>query len=265
MAVAVALPRDARLDLLGEFTERLNHLNFAPSTIASYRSAAQRLLAAHPGLALADFTSDHVEQYLTAKNLSPVTFSTALENLRSFFKFLVDRKQVAANPCAGIAKPKVHLRTRPAPSEAEVETLLQACRTLEEQTLVEVFFRTGLRISELRSVRLQDVDMDKRLIHVTAGKGGKERMVPFLPRTLALLQLFTAGREPEDWLFIGRRGRPRNDRTLEKMLHRIGEKAHLPYRLTAHLFRHGFIKHCKTHDVPVEVTARLVGHARELA
>src|SRR3989304_9125096 len=211
MAVAVALPRDLRLDALDEFVGRLRHLNFAPSTIASYRSGAQRLLAAHPGLALSDFTSEHVEQYLTAKNLSPVTFSTALENLRSFFKFLVDRKHIPGpNACAGIQKPKVHLRTRPAPSEAEVETLLQACSTLEEQTLVEGFFRTGLRISELRSVRLRDVDMDKRLLHVTAGKGGQGRMGRFLPRTRALLQLFTAGREPEDWLFIGRRGHPRS-------------------------------------------------------
>src|SRR3989304_7959623 len=94
MAVAVALPRDARLGVLGEFVGRLAHLNFASSTIASYRSAAQRLLAAHPGLALADFTSEHVEQYLTAKNFSPVTFSTALENLRSFFRFLIDRTHI---------------------------------------------------------------------------------------------------------------------------------------------------------------------------
>src|SRR3990170_5365435 len=261
MAVAVAVPRDVRMDVLEEFLARLRHLNYSPATLETYRSRARGFLTAHPEIALEDFTPAHVDRYLTAKGYSPGTFSTSLEILRSFFRFLIDRKDIPGpNPCQGVQKPKAPLRTRPAPSEQDVAAMLRVCRTLEERVLVELLYRTGLRISEAQSVRWRDIDRADRMIKVI-GKGSKERTVIFPEHTQALLEEFAVGRDPADWLFMGRQRRPRDNKTLQNMLHRIGEESGLPYRLTAHLLRHGWVRLCKVSGVPVDVTARLAGHS----
>ena len=103
---------------------------------------------------------------------------------------------------------------------------------------------TGTEVPKYSGAGWRDIDLAEREIRVI-GKGSKERVVVFPERTQALLKEFAGGRDPGDWLFSGygcHHGHVRDQKTLQGILHRVGEETGLPYRLTAHLLRHGWFK-----------------------
>lgn len=255
----VARERDA---LLADYQDRLHRLGYSRDTQLAYVQAVRRLYRTYPRVALQDLTPEHIERHLYARHLQPASFIVSLETLRAYFKWLIQQKRVLAkNPCAGVERPRVRERIRPAPSFAEFETVRAACRTVEEGAWVEVLYFTGLRITEARLLRVGAVDLEQRRIQLV-GKGGRARTVVFPKRTAALLGQQMGSRSPEEYLFASpRRPRyPRGSTWLEQLTRRLGRAAGLPYPLTAHLLRHGFFRLCKTHRVPLEVASRLGGH-----
>src|SRR3990170_7296373 len=172
MAVAVAVPRDARLDALDEFIVRLRRLNYSPRTQIVYRATTARLLHAHPDIPLNAMTTGQIEEWLYGQGKSPRTFDVYLESIRPFFKRLKEQGVISANPCDGIKKPRVPVRARPSPSLGDFRRLLAACQTPEETVLLTTLYYTGLRLTEVRLCRVGDVRLDERVIHVI-GKGSK--------------------------------------------------------------------------------------------
>lgn len=255
----VARERDA---LLADYQDRLHRLGYSRKTQLAYGQAVRRLYRAYPRVALEDLTPEHIERHLYARHLQPASFITSLETLRAYFKWLIQHKRVLArNPCAGVERPRVPDRIRPAPSFAEFQTVRATCRTVEEGAWVEVLYFTGLRITEARLLRVAAVDLEQRRIQLV-GKGGRARIVVFPERTAALLRQQIGHRPPGDYLFASPRrpGYPRGSDWLERLTRRLGRVAGLPYPLTAHLLRHGFFRLCKTRGVPLEVASRLGGH-----
>ncbi len=211
-------------------------------------------------------TSEHIERYIYSLPVSPRTKAVELLQLRGFFKFLTRQKRLfKENPCARVDCPKWQERYRPAVSRIEFEAVCRACRTIEEAAVVETLFFTGLRISELRSLRVRQVDFQTRQIRVI-GKGGKERVVVFPERVVTVLRQHLGDRvlNPDGYLFPSNSphhvGSPRG-KQIGVLIKNLGKRAGLPYTLTAHLFRHGWVRLMKVSGVPVEVTARLAGHS----
>jgi site-specific recombinase XerC len=256
-------PRTEHTDLLDKYTSRLLRLNFARTTQHNYRSTLRRFFRYYPNVRLERLTPEHIERYLWSRSLSPRSIWTELETLRAFFAWTVRQERLLArNPCDGVERPRWKEKTRPAPAWTEMQALLRACHTPEERAMVEVFCFTGLRVSELRMVRLRDLDLSRRRIRVV-GKGDKERTVVFPARTAEAIDTHLGGRTaPDGWLWQSTKhpAFPRGVKWIESLLHRLGRDAGLPYHLTAHLLRHGFVRLCKTREVPIEVTARLAGH-----
>jgi integrase/recombinase XerC len=140
--------------------------------------------------------------------------------------------------------------------------LRRQCRTPEEAILLEGYYFTGLRLRELLGLRNRHVDLEARTIAVH-GKGEKDRTVVFPPRLQALLCPWMRG-GPEDWLLPSPRHScwPRGTFWAAALVARLGQEAGLPYRLTPHLLRHGFVRLCKVRGLPLEIAAKLLGHAR---
>lgn len=255
---------DLNHELLGEWIERLHALNYSEFTIRGYRLAAQKLLAAYPGVPLEKFTPEHVERHVYALPVGPRTKASRIGHLGCFFTWLIDHKRLMKeNPCARAERPRWKEHQRPAPSFADFEALRRHCRTLEESVFLELCYFTGLRVREVLSLQLRRVDLANRKIYVVKGKGDKDRVVIFPPRVQELLRQFIRSDNPDAWLFPSPRFRGRR-RCLEWVggtLGRLGKEAGLPYRLTTHLLRHGFTRLCKVRGVPLDVAAKLLGHA----
>ena len=236
--------------LIDDYALHLRRANYARLTQQAYLATARKFLTLYPKISIGTVTPEHIERYLDTLDVSARSREVNLEKVRAFFTWAVNRRFIKKNPCDGVVRPRWHPKRRPSVSRAEFEALLGVA-TDDERALVETLYFTGLRIGELLSVRPGDVDLAGRKIRVT-GKGGTPRTVVF-PERVALVLASRMGRR---WVFY-----PRDPKEINRRLSEVGEGAGLPYHLTAHLLRHGWVKLMKISGVPIEVTARLAGHS----
>lgn len=252
----------------------------APLTLAAYRNDLFDL-ARHLGRrgsepASADAAQLHA--YLaaaSARSLSPRSLARRLSAMRQFYKFLVVDGLREDDPSAGLDTPRLG---RPLPkilSETEVAALLEAAARVagEEgvrlRCLLELFYATGMRVSELVGLPLGAAQRDPRFLLVR-GKGGKERIVPLsepsraaLSAYLACRDRFLAGAAPSRWLFPsrGRSGHLTRQRC-GQLLKELAIAAGLdPARLSPHVLRHAFASHLVDHGADLRSVQQMLGHA----
>ena len=278
--------------LVDEWLAHIKKLNYSPTTLANHRVVVRLFFRAYPNLRLRYLSSEHIERFILRDGISPRSSITNLAILSGFFKYLVKRGVLKENPCKGVERPRYRERIRPAPSWEEFHAIRAACKTLEEEAIVEVFYFTGVRRSELRAIRLSDVNFTQRRIRVL-GKGGKERVVVFPERVVTALRRYVDSTQPfrkgpADYLFpavgpqagsgllwrwaehcypgvtremLGKEpARPVGYQFIQRFLWRIGKDIGLPYRLTPHILRHGYFRLLKVRGVPLEMASRLGGH-----
>ncbi len=252
------------LDLFHEYLARLRSLEYSPVTIANYRLCLQRFIKAHQDIQLSTLTPEHIERFIYGRPVSARTKGQELKYLQAFFSWVVKHKRLLKkNPVEGAERPRWKERIRPAPSFEDFLAMRRQCKTLEEAVLLEVYYWTALRYREAQSLRLRHVDVENREIRVVKGKGDKDRIVIFPHRVQVLLREFLAGRQdPDEWLFRSPRyGHQHRGRAwVKEVLARLGRDAGLPYKVTPHVLRHGWVRMAKTSGMPLEMAAKQLGH-----
>jgi len=260
------------IELVARFEARLRRQDYSPRTIANYTWVARKLVAAFPAIAPQYLGAEHVAQFLDGAMQSPRTYAITLSRLKAFFHFLRRHERlIRSNPCDDVEKPRYRIRYKPAPTREHFEQICAACRTPDETLLIEVLYFTGLRISELRALQWKHLDVEKRRAYVAHGKGNKARTVVFpvhvarqLTAQMEVARRTAAPREPAECHIFASAWHaeaPRSVRVMQDAVRAIGRRAGLPYPLTPHILRHGFARLCKTSGMPLETTARLMGHA----
>lgn len=266
---------------LGAFFEMLAaERNAAANTLAAYRrdleDAAVFLNKRRTGLGAAG--SDDLRAYLghlADHDLSPRTQARRLSALRQFYRFLVEDGRRKDDPTAALDAPKLG---RPLPkllSEAEMEALIDICRSLDGAegvrllAMIELLYATGLRVSELVKMPVAVMLRDQPFLTVR-GKGGKERLVPLNPPAKAALSAYLALRgrflaegTTSPFLFPsrGKEGHLTRQR-FGQLLKEIGLKAGIdPARISPHVLRHAFATHLLDHGADLRSLQKMLGHA----
>ena len=253
----------------------------APLTIAAYRNdlrdLARFLVGRGSDLVRADGAQLHA--YLaaqTARALAPRSLARRLSAIRQFYKFLVVDGVRAEDPSAGLDAPRLG---RPLPkilSESEVAALIAAgaevagAEGVRVRCLVELFYATGMRVSELVGLPLAGARRDPRFLLVR-GKGGKERIVPLSEPGRAALAAYLACRDrfleegvASRWLFpsrgtSGHLTRQRCGQLLKELALTAGLD---PARLSPHVLRHAFASHLVDHGADLRSVQQMLGHAQ---
>lgn len=212
---------------------------------------------------------------LKNKGLSPSTIGRKISALRSYFGFLQSLNVVAFDPCELLDGPKLG---RPLPkvlSETEIERLLEAPESDEplqvrDWAMLEFMYATGVRISELLTLRVRDVDLEERLVKVR-GKGSKERIIPFGGAALEALIVYLRESRPAlaraapdaraATLFISRRGRPLTRKGAWDIVKRHVLGAGIQARVTPHTLRHTFATHLLQGGADIAAVQEMLGHA----
>lgn len=182
--------------------------------------------------------------------------------LNGFFRYMADSGRVRVNPMATVEAIKFRKKVRQPLSAVEFERLRRACKTHKERALVEFFFATGCRVSEVVSLNRGDIDYYNKKIKVI-GKGDKERYV-FInaAATVALDYYFRSRTDNKEALFVS--DRKPNQRlkknAIEKIIRRIGERAGIGRRVYPHLIRHTTATHLYQHGMRLEDLQVLLGH-----
>ena len=239
------------VDLPASFERHLRAENKAARTVDTYLEAVLQLegfLAAR-GLDLAAATREDLETYLAGllARWKPATANNRYRALRVFYAWLEEEGEVATDPMAKMKPPRVPEQPAPVLTEELLRRLLATCAGRDfgarrDRALILLLLDTGGRLAEVAGMRLGDLNFERDVV-IVAGKGGRDRGLPFGNRTgKALDQYLRArARHPHhdlEWFWIGRKGRV-TDSGIAQLLRRRGRQAGIEH-LHAHLFRHTF-------------------------
>jgi integrase/recombinase XerD len=205
-------------------------------------------------------------------HLSPRSLARLISCTRSFYRFLVLDGLVAKSPAANLSAPKIWFDLPKFLTESEVETLLaqpeeKNARGQRDKAMLELLYATGLRVSELVSLKLKDLNMEAGYV-LCLGKGGKERIVPFghsaeeaLRRYLqeARLKLL---KKDDPSLFLSSRGGPFTRQGFWKMLKKYGRQAGLEQKISPHVLRHSFATHLLERGADLRSVQLMLGHSQ---
>jgi len=244
------------------------------NTLSSYRSDLELFGKSHRG-DLRDVTASDLQSYLAeyvSRGARPRTSARLLSTLRRFFRFLLREGMIAADPTALLEAPKLG---RPIPkslSEEQVEKILLAPVVetdlgLRDRAMLEVLYATGLRVSELVALTVEQTNLQSGVVRVI-GKGRKERLVPLGDEAVSWVEQFLGrsrlailnGRMSE-FLFPTSRGTAMTRQAFWHNLKRYARTAGLPVLPSPHTLRHAFATHLLNHGADLRVVQMLLGHA----
>jgi integrase/recombinase XerD len=208
----------------------------------------------------------------STKRLSSESVYLEIAALRAFYRFAESEKLLPVNVAENLSLPRRWQRLPKALTNDEIEKLLapetpETPETLREQAILELAYASGLRLAELRSLRLEQLHLDAGFINVI-GKGNKERVVPVGRKAVEALQrYFDAGRpklvtpkSPAN-VFLTKRGTPFAAVTLWLHIKNRVRRAGVVRNITPHMLRHSFATHLLEHGADLRVIQELLGHA----
>ena len=190
--------------------------------------------------------------------------------LRGFFRFLVRENVIAADPTEMIDRPRIGVRLPGVVSFDDIDRLLAApdlstAHGVREAAMIQLMYASGLRVTELVTLRLGDLDTKRGLVR-PVGKGGKGRLVPVGEVALKHLTLyldtvrpFTAGPKVP-WLFVSPRGGRYGRQSFWKLLRRVAGVAGITAPLSPHKLRHSFATHLLRGGADLRAVQAMLGH-----
>jgi integrase/recombinase XerD len=187
---------------------------------------------------------------------APKTINLYKDSIKYFAREVLGRRDVA-----DIRMSKEPRRLPVVLTRDEVEKLFAAARNLKHRLILQVAYASGLRISEVRTLRVQDLDLVECVIHVHAGKGNKDRITVISPKILGGLHQMCKGKEPRDYVFMSDMGDALHVRTLGEVFHAAKRQAGITKPATFHSLRHSFATHLIEQGTDIRHIQVLLGHA----
>ena len=249
----------------------------AANTLAAYRRDLALFadwLGRETGRSLIEASETDLRQYALARHAgsAPTSTNRRLTVFKRFFRWAVRERIVDADPTLKLDSARQPLRVPKSLSEAQVEALLGAPDVetplgLRDRAMLELLYASGLRVSELVSLKTVHVSFVECALRVT-GKGAKERLLPFGEEALAWIERYVAdarptilGRRTSDALFVTGLGGPMTRQMFWKLLKAHALKAGITAPLSPHTLRHAFATHLLNHGADLRAVQMLLGHA----
>jgi len=249
----------------------------AANTLAAYRRDLTLFadwLGREAGRSLVEASETDLRQYALARHAgsAPTSTNRRLTVFKRFFRWAVRERIVDADPTLKLDSARQPLRVPKTLSEAQVEALLaapdvEAPLGLRDRAMLELLYASGLRVSELVSLKTVHVSFVECALRVT-GKGSKERLVPFGEEALRWIERYVAEARPailgprtSDALFVTGLGGPMTRQMFWKLLKAHALRAGIAVPLSPHTLRHAFATHLLNHGADLRAVQMLLGHA----
>lgn len=265
--------------LLDEFCDALwLEDGLSRNTIESYRRDLAQFggwLADTHGKALTAASHSELLAFLAQRvslRAKPRTTSRELSSLKRLYQFLLRQGKIQTDPTLQIASPKLPRSLPKSLSEEDVEALLNAPDVngplgVRDKTMLEVLYASGLRVSELVTLRVAQVSLDMGIVRVL-GKGSKERLVPLGDEAQEWVRRYTTEARPQllngktsDALFVTARAEPMTRQAFWYLIKRHAKQGSIAKPLSPHTLRHAFATHLLNHGADLRVVQLLLGHS----
>ena len=260
-----------------DFLSYLTHeKRLSANTTAGYKRDIDELIALMGTGNLGELQSHQIRRFvaqLHARNLDGRSIARMLSAWRGLYRYLVRDRGFSANPCVGVRAPKSARRLPHALSPDAAAQLMNidegGALALRDKAMFELFYSSGLRLSELTGLALGDINVADTTVRVT-GKGGKTRVVPVGRHALAAIEVWLAqrallareyAREDEAALFLGQSGRRLGARAVQLRIKHWAAKLGLDRSLHPHVLRHSFASHLLQSSGDLRAVQEMLGHA----
>ncbi|MDX1443488.1 MAG: site-specific tyrosine recombinase XerD [Gammaproteobacteria bacterium] len=249
----------------------------AENTLSAYRADLNGLAAwvEDHSMDLRSLRREHLLAFVAwrvEQGARPRSTARQLSSIRRFYRWLIREGEISSDPSENIEMPKL---SRPLPkslTESEVERLLSAPDVhdplgLRDRAMLEVLYATGLRVSELVALSLDQVNLRQGVVRIM-GKGNRERLVPLGDEAQRWLERFFQQGRPEilnqrqtSYLFPTRRSDCMTRQAFWHIIKRYAEKAQISKALSPHTLRHAFATHLLNNGADLRVVQMLLGHS----
>ncbi len=263
--------------LLSDFLAQLTIENRASQyTVKSYKRDLNCLSTYCESKSISlwtDLKQTDIRSYMASRHrqgLSSTSLQRELSAIRSFFNFLLKNQLTDNNPGQYIKAPK---KTRKLPKTLDVDqikSLLEAGTNstieIRDLAMFELFYSSGIRLSELAQLNLTDIDLTDKSLMVRSGKGGKSRMLPIGSKAVAAINTWLEHRiksvtSTETALFISTRGTRLGQRSIELRLKQWCKKKGIAEHIHPHMLRHSFATHLLESSQDLRAVQELLGHS----
>jgi integrase/recombinase XerD len=272
------------MDISSTIAAFLTHVRvergLSTNTVTAYRRDLMKFddFAKKRKLTLESVSRDNLVEFLASlyrQKLESRTVARHLVTLRNFFRFAQLQELISTDPSINLESPKIRRSLPGYLRLEEIERLLaqpddKTPLGLRDHAMLDVLYSTGLRVSELISLRVMDLDTAVGCVRCI-GKGDKERIVPIGKKALALVERYLRDARPKligkgkqalaTTLFINRRGSPLSRVGVWKILSAYGRKAGLRSSLTPHMLRHSFATHLLERGADLRSVQLMLGHS----
>ncbi len=223
-----------------------------------------------------NFSRQHMLSYmlnLKERKYAVTTVARKIAAAKSFFNFMVSEGKLKEDPAENISSPKVGKPLPDALSISQVRKLIEQPAKMNtpdarrDRAMLELLYASGMRVSELVSLNLGDVDVNDCFVRCF-GKGSKERMIPIYPQAAKVVDEYVkevrplwAHRNTEKALFLNQRGERLTRQGLWQILKNYAREAGLDKQVTPHTLRHSFATHMLSGGADLRAVQELLGHA----
>lgn len=264
---------------ISDFLAHLRHeRNASPHTIAAYGRDLDQLAAYFQKCGVPWKKADTIVlrgflAELHGRRLKKTSIGRKIAALRAFFEYARSRHWVASDPAAALSTPRTDKTVPSFLSEDEAAGLLDLPASgrpadLRDTAILELLYATGVRVSELVGLNLEDIHAGERLIRVL-GKGRKERIVPFGAKAAERLEAYLRVRRAlpefrdlgEKAVFLNRQGGRLTVRSIQRMVQKYVSRTAVNRRISPHSLRHSFASHLLGRGADLRAIQELLGHA----
>lgn len=266
--------------IIGLISNYLSYLEIeralSENTIEAYRRdifAFFEFLSSNTNITdINDIKRTHISsynRYLAQQGINPTSIVRKIASIKGFFRYLCLNDEIKKNPALALSSPKVTKKLPKVISIKEIEKLLLTHLNTMEKALFELFYATGLRVSELVNLEIRNTDLKTNIIK-TLGKGSKERIIPFGSKAKNALKAYLKereiilltskeGRKYEKYVFLKPDGSKITRQFVYNFIHNLGKK--IEKDISPHTIRHSFATHLLENGADLRVVQELLGHS----
>lgn len=251
------------LNALQKFVEQLKLKAYSISTIRTYRNEFLQLLKLLKNKAVNELTTDDLRRYMVyvmdKEGISENTAHSRLNALKFYFEQVLGREKFFWE----IPRPKKQEKLPRFFSQDEVAKIINAVNNCKHKTMLMLAYSSGLRVSEVVSIKTKNIDSKRMTILIEQAKGKKDRIVALSPVLLIMMREYWKEYKParDGYLFAGQdKSEPYNCRSLQLVLAAAKEKARVLKPGSIHALRHSFATHLLDKGTDVTMIMKLLGH-----
>lgn len=241
--------------------EKMEVMRYSQKTIEAYKQSFEEFINYYPAKKIDDITEPEIIAYTRYLVQERGVSASAQNQAINAIKFYYEKVRGGARTFYQLERPLRETKLPTVLSVQEVEAIINGTKNLKHKTMIMLCYSAGLRLGELLSLKLTDVDSDRMQIRVKGAKGKKDRYTLLSEKLLPLLRAYYRKYLPKSYLFEGEDGGQYSERSMQAVVKEAVHRANVKKNATVHTLRHSFATHLLENGTDLRYIQSLLGHS----